>query len=819
MKNDLSTVLHRSVVRSAADPSHLNKRVTFKSDIQETLDKLDTRPSVLFPRNIESKQRSRKPNDDISTRTRSKAGPYIDQNVGNRTRSKVHGVHNSDFQGDFFPLYDAVSFQNKNNISNNIEVVLQLGVTECNAYQTTLMNPKSQSQLEHLRQLHMLDKVEDDKSWECVKMLKYSEEKDLDNSVQHKCLVEWNDLNKSQSWVNFFALCLSDPTPVISFAREHKLLDKRPFCHLIPYCKVKPPLDIAKIHKVTSSPTTAKYKFGIQVPKGIKNAISLDKKNNNNLWQEAIETELKQLTDYETFIILDSGEDIPKGYQKIPYHIVFDVKYDLRHKARLVAGGNWTVNDKEDIYSGVVRMDTIRIGFFLGELYGLSCCACDIGNAFLYGKTKEKVYITAGPEFGSTLFGKNLIINKSLYGLKTSAARFHEHLAESLLRLGFKKTKHDPDLWMVDKVSHYEYLATYVDDILIWSKDPMAVIKSLEKIYLLKNVGIPEYYLGGNVEFLGETWKNQGLGLAISAKTYIQNVIPKFEGLFGKELKPIKTPMSEGYHPEVDDSPLCTEEDSAKYRSVIGCCIWIILLGRFDIAYATSAMSRFNMAPREGHLKAVKRILAYLKTFPKGRIIIDTSYPNHSEYPVEDHSNWKDFYPDAEEETPNDLPMSKGPKVRMTVYVDADHAHDLVTRRSITGILVMLNNTPIRWVSKRQKTVETSTYGSELVAARIATELIMEVRYMLRSLGVSLEGPTLMLGDNMSVVLNTSVPSSVLKKKHNAIAYHRVREAIAAKVLRFAYLKSEENVSDILTKPLCNEKFHYLVKKWLFRTP
>jgi Reverse transcriptase (RNA-dependent DNA polymerase) len=86
---------------------------------------------------------------------------------------------------------------------------------------------------------------------------------------------------------------------------------------------------------------------------------------------------------------------VDHGNQKIPYHIVFDVKYDLRHKARLVAGGNWTVNDKKDIYSGVVRMDTVRIRFFLGELYGLSCCACDIGNAFLYGKTKEKVYITA----------------------------------------------------------------------------------------------------------------------------------------------------------------------------------------------------------------------------------------------------------------------------------------------------------------------------------------------------------------------------------------------------------------------------------------
>jgi hypothetical protein len=234
----------------------------------------------------------------------------------------------------------------------------------------------------------------------------------------------------------------------------------------------------------------------------------------------------------------------------------------------------------------------------LGELYGLSCCACDIGNAFLYGKTKEKVYITFGPEFGASLRGKNLIIDKSLYESTSSTARFHEHLTESLLRLGFKKTKHDPDLWMVDKSSRYEYLATHVDDNLIWSKDPMAVIKSLKKTYMLMSVDIPEYYLGGNVEFLGEAWKNPvlQLGLALSEKTNIQDVVPKFEGLFGKGFKPIK------YNPEVDegDSPLCTGDDSVKYRSIIAFCIWIIVLGRFDTVYATSAMSRFNMLPREG---------------------------------------------------------------------------------------------------------------------------------------------------------------------------------------------------------------------------
>ena len=86
--------------------------------------------------------------------------------------------------------------------------------------------------------------------------------------------------------------------------------------------------------------------------------------------------------------------------------------------------------------------------------------------------------------------------------------------------------------------------------------------------------------------------------------------------------------------------------------------------------------------------------------------------------------------------------------VRMTDYIDAD----LVTRRSITGILIMGNNSPVRWVSKHQKTVETLTHGSKLVASRIAMELILEIRLILRPLGVAWNRPTLMLGDNMSVV-------------------------------------------------------------------
>jgi hypothetical protein len=125
----------------------------------------------------------------------------------------------------------------------------------------------------------------------------------------------------------------------------------------------------------------------------------------------------------------------------------------------------------------------------------------------------------------------------------------------------------------------------------------------------------------------------------------------------------------------------------------------------------------------------------------------------------------------------------------------------------------------MRWYSKRQKTVETSTYGSELVAARIATDTIIELRYILRMVGVPIDGPALLLGDNSSVVLNTSVPSSVLKKKHHACAYHRVREAIAGGIIRFVHIPGTTNYADVLSKPLSNEVFYNLVKPLLFRVP
>ena len=149
--------------------------------------------------------------------------------------------------------------------------------------------------------------------------------------------------------------------------------------------------------------------------------------------------------------------------------------------------------------------------------------------------------------------------------------------------------------------------------------------------------------------------------------------------------------------------------------------------------------------------------------------------------------------------------------------MDADHGRDQLTRRSVTGIILLLNNTPILWVSKRQNTVETLAYGSELVASRIAIEHIIAMRYCLRMLGVQLEECSTMVRDNMAVILNTTIPSSAIKKKHQACNYHKIRESIAAGFILYGHSPSEDNVADIMTKPLGKLLFEKATSQYLFR--
>ena len=138
----------------------------------------------------------------------------------------------------------------------------------------------------------------------------------------------------------------------------------------------------------------------------------------------------------------------------------------------------------------------------------------------------------------------------------------------------------------------------------------------------------------------------------------------------------------------------------------------------------------------------------------------------------------------------------------MNCFVDADHAGNQMTRRSQTGIIIFINRAPIIWYSKRQNTVEASTFGSKFIALKTAIEQIEALRYNLRMFGIPLLGPCNVFCDNEAVTHNVSLPHSTLKKKHNAIAYHRVREAVAAGSIRVAKEDGQTNLADFLTKVL-----------------
>jgi hypothetical protein len=143
-------------------------------------------------------------------------------------------------------------------------------------------------------------------------------------------------------------------------------------------------------------------------------------------------------------------------------------------------------------------------------------------------------------------------------------------------------------------------------------------------------------------------------------------------------------------------------------------------------------------------------------------------------------------------------PLIEG--LETTIFADSDHGHDKVTGRSITGLIAFLGSTPIHWTSKRQSSVQLSTYGAEFIALKRGVEIAEEIRYHLRSMGVKVDLPTTIYEDNQSVCMSSTDPGSTLNKKCVALAYHYVREHIANNVVEVLKIASEDNYADPFTK-------------------
>ena len=204
-----------------------------------------------------------------------------------------------------------------------------------------------------------------------------------------------------------------------------------------------------------------------------------------------------------------------------------------------------------------------------------------------------------------------------------------------------------------------------------------------------------------------------------------------------------------------------------------------------------------------------------MKQKPKQTLAFDPRHPQIDEKKFV-QADWTDFYRYAEEQRSPVEPPPRGKSVSTHCFVDADHAGNKITRRSQTGILLFVNRAPITWYSKRQNSVQDATFGSEFVALRQPKNMIVALRYKLRSFGVEIEGPTNVFCDNEAVTKNVRTPESTLNKKSLSICYHSVREAVAAGIIRIAWEDTNTNLADLLTKLLPRVRREELVDYFMF---
>ena len=422
--------------------------------------------------------------------------------------------------------------------------------------------------------------------------------------------------------------------------------------------------------------------------------MEIDRETGTDFWAKALQLEMSKI--FPAVKILDEGMPQPVGHKVVPCHIVFDVKMDFTRKARYVAGGHKTGEPETPTYASVVSRESVGIGFMLAALNKVDVTVADIAGAYLNAPCHEKICTLCGLEFGKEYEGRYAVITKALYGLKTSAFAWREHLSTTLQEsLGFKPCKADPDVYLrpakkQDGSLYYELVFIYIDDVLVILHRGREILNMLDQHYLLKpdSIGPPKIYLGNEVQTFDIDNDVSKRCWALSSKKYATEAIRNVKIWLEERDMMLKTRVAgvlpSGYRPELDTSSYCNQEWQSFFQQQIGVLRWLVELGRIDITTEVSMLAAYLAGPREGHVHALLHVFAYINQYDRSRLVLDPSYIVHGEEPLAD---WSGFYPDAKEEIPPDAPEPLGKPVQITVFVDSDHAGDLVTRRPRTGVL------------------------------------------------------------------------------------------------------------------------------------
>ena len=497
------------------------------------------------------------------------------------------------------------------------------------------------------------------------------------------------------------------------------------------------------------------------IPSSVEEALSDPK------WAQAIKEELEALQKNKTWALVV----LPEGKKTVGCKWIFSIKYKAdgsidRYKARLVAKGYTQTYgiDYQETFSPVAKLNTVRVLLSLAANLDWPLHQLDVKNAFLYGDLEEEVYMDIPPGYTASSKAKIACkLQRALYGLKQSPRAWFGRFSSAMRKYGFQQSNSDHTLFLKHRLGKVTALIVYVDDMIITGDDAEEISRLQEQLsteFEMKNLGGLKYFLGIEVA-------RSRQGIFLSQRKYVLDLLSEV-GLL--ECKPADTPIVPNH--KLGEYTDQVPADKERYQRLVGKLIYLSHT-RPDIAYAVSVVSQFMHCPSEDHMDAVIRILRYLKSSPgKG------------------------------------LMFSKNNHLNVDGYTDADWAGNISDRKSTSGYFTFVGGNLVTWRSKKQKVVALSSAEAEFRGMAKGLCELLWLRRLLAEIGFAPSSEMNLFCDNKAAIDISHNPIQHDRTKHVEVDRHFIKHNLEEKIIRFPFVKSEDQLADILTKAVSTRNFY-----------
>lgn len=495
----------------------------------------------------------------------------------------------------------------------------------------------------------------------------------------------------------------------------------------------------------------------IYEPRTFKQSQKCDDKNK---WMEAMKTEINSINKNKTWDVVD----LPSNRKAIGCKWVYKVKYDEKnnpqYKARLVAQGfnqRYGV-DFDEVFAPVAHSTTLRMLLSVAGVNNYKIKHYDVKSAFLNGKLDEEIYMKQPPGFENS--DKVLKLKKSLYGLKQAANVWNKALNEKLLEQNFIASPHDPCLYFRRDSNNVCYILIHVDDILIVSNKSHTirqVASVIGKHFEIKDLGEAKHYLAIDIS------KDKNNDIYISQHKYIEKIIVAAKL---QDSKISNHPLDVGYLKTIDKTDQLPINND--YRVLIGMLNYLSTHSRPDISASVNFLAQRVSSPSQLDLTEVKRVVKYLKATKDLKLrLSDKSKPK-----------------------------------QLVVYSDANHAECIRNRKSNSGYVSIFNGGTISWSCRKQTITTLSSTDSEYIAITEACKELIWLTNLSRTFGYSSNLPMQLKTDSQSCISRVKNRKSSNLSKHIDVKFHFIKQLVTEKKLNLTYVPTNDNIADLLTKPL-----------------